>query len=249
MPNQIEGRGDGRVAFVTGAGSGINQCTAQLLARDGYAVVALDLNLEGAQATVRDIAAEGGSALAARVDVADRGSVEEGIKAGLDRFGRVDVLVSGAGFAKNSGFLDLTEEAWDRMIDVHLKGTFNVTQTVVPHMKERGYGRIACISSMAAFNGSVAHCHYAAAKAGIIGFVRAVARDVGSWGITINAVAPGAIETPMASLIAPEVWKRLTDTPVGRAGKPEDIAHAIRYMVSEEASFLSGAVIPVHGGV
>jgi len=249
MASKGQQNGNGRVAFITGAGSGINQCAAQVLASEGYRIVALDLNLEGAQATVKDIEAAGGQAMAAKVDVADRKAVDQAMNAGLDRFGQIDVLVSGAGFAKNAEFLELTEEAWDRMIDVHLKGTFNMTQAAVRHMKPRGYGRIALISSMAAFNGSVAHCHYAAAKAGIVGFMRAVARDVGPWGITVNAVAPGAVETPMASLIAPEVWKRLTDTPVGRAGHPADIAHAIRFMVSEESSFLTGSVIPLHGGV
>jgi NAD(P)-dependent dehydrogenase (short-subunit alcohol dehydrogenase family) len=249
MTRSPKTNGNGRVAFITGAGSGINECTAKVLAQRGYKIVALDLNLQGAQATVKDIQATGGHAMAAEVDVADRRAVDEAVAAGLREFGRVDVLVSGAGFAKNAPFLELTEEAWDRMIDVHLKGTFNMTQAVMPHMKERGYGRIACISSMAAFNGSIAHCHYATAKAGIVGFVRAVARDVGPWGVTINAVAPGAVETPMSSQIAPEVWKRISDTPVGRAGKPTDIAYIIEFMVAEEASFLNGAVIPVHGGV
>jgi len=116
-------------------------------------------------------------------------------------------------------------------------------------MAEAGYGRVVCISSMAAVNGSINHCHYAAAKAGIMGFVRAVAKDVGRSGVTINALAPGAIETPMAEAIAPEVWAQLADTPVGRAGRPEDIGYAVRYLTSTESAFLTGSFIPLHGGV
>jgi NAD(P)-dependent dehydrogenase (short-subunit alcohol dehydrogenase family) len=239
----------GRVAFITGAGSGINRGTARLLAADGYKIAAVDLNGDAAKVAATELTEIGAEALGLQADVADRASVRAAVADTVKRFGRVDVLVSGAGFVQNAPFLELEESAWDRMIDVHLKGAFNTSQAVLPHMKAEGFGRIVCISSMAAINGTVNHSHYAAAKAGVLGFVRALAKDIGPWGITINAVVPGAVDTPLVAGISPERFKRLSDTPVGRVGKVEDIAYAIRYLVSEEAGYVTGAHLRISGGL
>jgi NAD(P)-dependent dehydrogenase (short-subunit alcohol dehydrogenase family) len=238
-----------RVAFITGAASGINRATALRFAAEGYGVAALDLNLTGAQQTAREINDGGGRALAVEVDVMNHGAMREAVGKAVTHFGRVDVLVSGAGYAKNAAFIDLEEDAWDRMIGVHLKGAYNAIQPVLPHMKERGFGRIVCISSTAAINGTVNHAHYAAAKAGILGLVRALAKEVGPWGITVNAVVPGAVQTPIIAGISEERFKMLSNTPVGRVGQPEDIAHAIRFLASDEAEYCTGTYLAVTGGL
>jgi 2-hydroxycyclohexanecarboxyl-CoA dehydrogenase len=239
----------GRVAFITGAASGICRATALLLANDGYGILAMDYNEEGAKATAKTIEEGGGQALGVFVDVANKESVRKAVAEGIARFGRVDVLVSGAGYAKNAPILEMEEEAWDRMVDVHLKGAFLTSQAVLPHMKEQGYGRIVCISSQNAETGSTNHAHYAAAKAGILGLVRSLAKDTGKWGVTVNAVMPGATDTPLNAGISPERFKMLSNTPVGRVGQPEDIAYAIRYLASEQAGYTSGAWLRVNGGM
>ncbi len=237
-----------RVAFLTGGASGICRATALLLAKDGCRIVAMDANESGARDTAQTIIGQGGDALGVRVDVADRQSVLNAVGAGIAKFGRVDILVSGAGYAKNAPILELEEAEWDRMIDVHLKGAFLTSQAVLPYMKEQGYGRIVCISSQNAETGSTNHVHYAAAKAGLLGLVRSIARDAGKWGVTVNAVLPGATDTPMNASISPERWKMLANTPVGRVGQPDDIAHAIRYLASEQAGYTNGAYLRVNGG-
>lgn len=238
-----------RVAFITGAGSGICRATALVLAKDGYGVLAMDLKGESADETAKTIKATGGNALGVQVDVSDRASVQKGVAAGIAHFGRVDVLVAGAGYAKSCPILDIDDAAWDRMLNVHLKGAFLAAQAVLPHMKERGFGRIVCISSQNAETGSTNHAHYAAAKAGILGLVRSLARDAGPWGVTTNAVLPGATDTPLNAGIAPERLKMLSNTPVGRMGKPDDIAYAIRYLVSDESGYTNGAYLRVNGGL
>ncbi len=134
------------------------------------------------------------------------------------------------------------------MISVHLKGAFNASRAVVPYMRERNYGRIVCVSSMAGITGSVDHVHYGSAKAGLLGFVRALARDVGRYGITVNAVVPGAVDTPINAGLSDAQRAVLADTPVGRVGQPEDVAYAIRYLASREAGYVSGAHLTVNGG-
>jgi 2-hydroxycyclohexanecarboxyl-CoA dehydrogenase len=238
-----------RVAFITGAASGINRAAALRFSADGYGVAVFDLDGDGAKQTASDITQVGGKAIAIEVDVADHAAMRQAIAAGLKYFGRADVLVSGAGYAKNSPFIDLAEDAWDRMIDVHLKGAYNAIQPVLPSMKERGFGRIVCISSTAAINGTVDHAHYAAAKAGILGLVRALAKELGPWGITINAVVPGAVQTPLIAGISPDRFEMLSNTPIGRVGQPEDIAHAIRFLASDEAGYCTGSYLSVTGGL
>jgi 2-hydroxycyclohexanecarboxyl-CoA dehydrogenase len=238
---------DRRVAVLTGGGSGMTLETARVLA-DQMVVAIWDVNGEAAEAAAASIRDDGGEALAWHVDVADSTSVSSAARGVHDRFGRVDVLVTGAGFVQFVDFLDLSEEHWDRMIDVHLKGTFLCTQAVVPFMRDREYGRIVCISSVGGMSGAARHSHYGAAKAGIIGFAKALCKEIGPDGITINVVAPGAIETPLWADAPQEAIARLAQTPVGRIGHSLDIAYAVRFLASEEAGFITGWTLSVNGG-
>jgi 2-hydroxycyclohexanecarboxyl-CoA dehydrogenase len=242
-----------KVAVVTGAASGIGRATALTLARAGAHVAIVDLNLAGAEATAADVSALGRRALALAVDVsrsADVAAAVERVHAGL---GRVAILVNVAGIGEFAPLLQMSEAQWDRMIAVHLKGTFNCTRTVVPDMVDAGWGRLVNVSSVAGLNGGgPGLSHYAAAKAGIIGFTRALAQELGPMGITANAVAPGLIDTPMIRAAgAPDdlydaVIRR---TPVGRLGVADDVAAAVAFLASEEAGFTTGQVLSPNGGV
>lgn len=236
-----------RVAVVTGAGSGINRGVAELLGSE-MTIAACDIAGDAAEETAAKVRDAGGKASAWTMDVADRGAVKDVVDRIAAEHGQIDVLVNGAGYAQFVDFLDMTDEQWGRMLDVHLTGTFNCTQAVVGHMRERNYGRIVCFSSVGALSGSPKHSHYAAAKAGVIGFSKALCKEIGPWGITINCVAPGAIETPMLGEISQEAYDRYAATPVGRIGQPADVAHAIRYLTSEEAGFVTGWVLSINGG-
>lgn len=237
-----------KVVVVTGAGSGINRAAALRFAEKGYAVGVLDFNMDGAKETVSQIEANGGSARAVQVDVSHRGQVFSAVNEAVDAWGRIDVLVNGAGHADFVPFLELSEESLDRMLSVHLKGTIFCTQAAVPHMRERSYGRIVCLSSVGALSGVPKHSHYAAAKSGILGFARAVCREIGPWGITINCVAPGAIDTPMVADIDPEARAKIAANPIGRTGTPDDVAASIVFLASEEAEFITGAMLLITGG-
>ena len=238
---------DNNVAVITGGASGMGEGIAKLLGTE-MNVAVWDMNSEGAEATAAAVRDAGGEALARRVDVSDRTDVRAAAGEVLDRWGRADVLVHAAGFADFVDFLDLPEENWDRMIDVHLKGAFNCSQALLGSMRENGFGRIVCISSVGATFGSVAHSHYAAAKAGLIGFAKSLCREIGPWGATINVVSPGAIETPFWEATPADALKRFTTPPVGRIGSPADIAHTVRFLASPEAGYLTGCVIAVNGG-
>jgi 3-oxoacyl-[acyl-carrier protein] reductase len=237
------------VALVTGAGSGINREVARVLAHD-MPVAVCDLNLAGAEETVRLIEAEGGRAGAWQLDVVDGARIRAVVAEVTGRFGPVDTLVNGAGFGQFVPFLEMTEEHWDRMLDVNAKGTFLCTQAVLPAMKEKGYGRIVCFSSVGAMSGSPSHSHYAAAKAAVIGFTKALCKEIGPWGVTINCVAPGAVDTPFLAAVSKEALDRYkASTPVGRMAEPADIAHVVRFLVSPDSGFITGWVISPNGGV
>ena len=242
-----------KVAVVTGAASGIGRATALTLARAGANVAIFDLNLAGAETTAGDVAALGRRATALVVDVSRAADVAAGVERVHAALGRIAILVNVAGIGEFAPLLQMSEAQWDRMIGVHLKGTFNCTRTVVPDMVEAGWGRVVCVSSVAGLNGGgPGLSHYAAAKAGVIGFTRALAQELGPMGITANAIAPGLIDTPMIRAAgAPDdlydgVVRR---TPVGRLGVADDIAAAVAFLASEEAGFTTGQVLSPNGGV
>lgn len=241
----------GKTALITGGGSGIGRATAICLAQSGAEVVVADINLGNAQATTREIQDLGGKALAVGVDVADWSGVEAMAQEALNAFQKVDILVNNAGITGASALLvKSTKEDWDRVFAVHVGGTFHCTRHLLDQMIQRRNGRIISISSVAALTGQKGAVHYSAAKAAIIGFTKALAREVAPYGITVNAIAPGIIETPLHENISPKVIaKMLESSPIPRMGKPEEIGHLIAYLASDKASFITGQVISPNGGL
>lgn len=243
---------DGRNAIVTGGASGIGRAIALELARCGADVAVLDLRAEPAAEVACAIARLGRRSIALEVDVASPRSVEEAVSRARRELGPCHILVNSAGIADFVPFAELGEERWQRMLEVHLNGTYRMTRAVVADMTAAGWGRIVNIASAAALNGGgPGLAHYAAAKAGILGFTKALAQELGPSGVTVNAIAPGLIDTPLIrGAGAPEglydqVVARL---PVRRIGRPEDVAAACSYLVSEEASFCTGQVLSPNGG-
>jgi NAD(P)-dependent dehydrogenase (short-subunit alcohol dehydrogenase family) len=241
----------GRTAVVTGGASGIGRSICLHLARAGADVAVLDLDLAGGERVAAELAALGRRALTLEVDVAQAasvGSARERVHAAL---GRVHILVNDAGIAGFAPLLQMTEEAWDRMIAVHLKGTFNCTRAFLPDMVEAGWGRVINISSVAGLRGGPNLAHYAAAKAGILGFTKALAIEVGAHGVTVNAVAPGLVDTPM---LRRSGWTdemsaaAIRQAPIKRIGEPDDVAAACAFLASSAASFFTGQVLSPNGG-
>jgi len=239
----------GKVASITGAGSGIGRATARVLAQGGADVVACDINLAGAETTAQELVSLGRRALALRVDVTNLAEVEAAASKTQSELGKLDILLSNAGIAEQVAFSEMTEAQWDRMFNVHLNGTYNCFRAVLSGMRERRWGRLISTSSMGAFTGGVKLSHYCAAKAGIAGLTIAMASELARTGITVNAVAPGVIDTPMVQE-SPARWvERMTKTiPMRRLGQPEDIAYAVAYIASEEAGFLTGQILSPNGG-
>jgi len=243
---------EGRNAVVTGGASGIGRATARALARAGADVAVLDLRAEPAATVAEELTQLGRRAVAVAADVADAASVVAAVTRARAALGPIQILVNCAGVADFVPFAELGEERWQRMIDIHLTGTYRVTHAVIGDMIAAGWGRIVNIASAAALNGGgPGLAHYAAAKAGIIGFTKSLAQEFGPAGITVNAIAPGLIDTPLihaagapASLYD-QVVARL---PMRRIGQPEDIAAACSYLVSVEASFCTGQVLSPNGG-
>jgi 2-hydroxycyclohexanecarboxyl-CoA dehydrogenase len=241
-----------RVALVTGGASGIGRSICLRLARDGVAVAALDLNHPAAEATAAAIVAAGGQAMAVVADVADATAVRAAVDRVHAGLGPVHVMVNVAGIGAFVPLIDMTDDEWNRMIAVHLTGTFNCTRAVLPDMLATGWGRIVNTASVAGLNGGgPGLSHYAAAKGGIIAFSKALAHELGPSGITVNCLAPGLVDTPLirSSLVTAELRARAVEgAPVRRIGTPDDIAAACAFLVSDESSFCTGQVISPNGG-
>ncbi|MFE5310902.1 3-oxoacyl-ACP reductase FabG [Isoptericola sp. NPDC056605] len=244
-----------RVAVVTGAARGIGAATARRLAADGHAVAVLDLLEEQAAATAADIVAGGGRAIGLGVDVADAAAVEAAVARVTDELGAPTILVNNAGILRDNLLFKMSEDDWDAVLRVHLRGAFVATRAVQAHMVAAGWGRVVNLSSTSAL-GNRGQANYSAAKAGMQGFTKTLAIELGKFGVTANAVAPGVIATDMIAETAerigmtPEEFHAAAakDVPVGRVGRPEDIAAAVAFFCSEEASFVSGQVLYVAGG-
>src|SRR5512139_1625511 len=240
----------GKVALVTGAAQGIGKAVALLLARNGADIVVSDINLEKAEETAKEVQALGRKALATKVDVARLGDVEKMVEAILAQFGKVDILINHAGIARDKLILRMTEEDWDAVLNINLKGTFNCTKAVVRHMSKQRSGKIVNIASVVGEMGNAGQGNYAASKAGVIGFTKTIAREFAQRGINVNAIAPGYIETPMTDALpdkAKEELKRLI--PLDRLGRPEDVAEAVLFLVSEASGYITGNVLKVNGGI
>ena len=239
----------GRVALVTGASRGIGRAIAGALASRGARVVAAARG-ENARGVAEAIAHAGGQAEAIALDVAERGSADAALSGILERHGRIDILVNNAGIARDQLMLRLKREDWDAVLTTNLTAAFALTQAALkPMIRQRG-GRIISISSVVGQSGNAGQANYAASKAGLIGFTKAVALEVASRGITANVVAPGLVETDMTKAIADkarELWE--SRIPLGRLGTPEDIAAAVCFLASDEAAYITGQVLAVNGGM
>ncbi len=244
-----------KVAIVTGGGSGIGLAVSERLAADGAAVAVLDRDGAAADEAAAKLTAAGSTAIGVAADVTDRARIEAAVAEVADAIGKPTILVNNAGLQGFDKFLTITPELWARLLDVNLTGTFHCCQVVVPHMLEAGWGRIVNISSSSAHSGQPLMTHYVAAKAGVIGFTKALALELAPKGITVNTIPPGFIDTPMLreseakGLLGAGVDAIAARTPVRRAGRPEDIAAACAFLVGEEASYVTGQVIGVNGGL
>jgi 3-oxoacyl-[acyl-carrier protein] reductase len=239
----------GRVALVTGASRGIGKAIARKLAAQGATIVAAARG-ENAVGTVQEIEAAGGKAQLASVDVSDAASVDALVSGTLARHERIDVLVSNAGIARDQLLLRMKREEWDEVLGTNLTAAFTLTQAVLKPMIRQRSGRVICISSVVGQAGNAGQANYAASKAGLIGFVKAVAQEVASRSITVNVVAPGLIETDMTRLItenARDQWA--SKIPLRRLGTPDDVAAAVCFLASDEASYITGQVLAVNGGM
>ncbi|MFG2053175.1 3-oxoacyl-ACP reductase FabG [Micromonospora sp. NPDC048930] len=244
-----------RTAVVTGAARGIGAAVAKRLARDGFAVAVVDLDEAAGKPVVAEIEAGGGRALAVGADVAD----EQAVQAAVDRIaaelGEPAVLVNNAGITRDNLLFKMTADDWDAVMDVHLRGAFLMTRAVQGYLTKAGWGRIVNLSSTSAL-GNRGQANYAAAKAGLQGFTKTLALELGKFGVTANAIAPGFIETEMTAATAARLGIGFDDfkqaaaaqIPVARTGRPEDIAHAVSFFVSDGAGFVSGQVLYVAGG-
>ncbi|HEX4221099.1 MAG TPA: 3-oxoacyl-ACP reductase FabG [Pseudonocardiaceae bacterium] len=244
-----------RVAIVTGAARGIGAATAKRLAHDGFAVAVLDLDEEAAAKTAAEITGDGRRAIAVAADVADAAAVSAAVSKVASELGNPTVLVNNAGVTRDNLLFKMTENDWDTVLNVHLRGAFLMSRAVQAYMTEAKWGRIVNLSSTSAL-GNRGQTNYSAAKAGMQGFTKTLAIELGRFNVTVNSIAPGFIVTEMTKATAERLKVSFEDMqnaaasqiPVGRVGKPEDIAHTVSFLASEGASFVSGQVIYVAGG-
>jgi len=241
---------EGRVALVTGASQGIGRACALELARGGAAVAAAARSRDKLDALVAEITAAGGKAVAFPMDVAKEDDIKSGVKAAIAHFGKLDILVNNAGITRDQLVMRMKRADWDDVLSTNLTAAFLCTREVMSSMLKQRWGRILNITSVVGQMGQGGQANYAASKAGLIGLTMAVAREVGSRNITVNAVAPGYIETAMTEGLSAEVKEAmLKNVPLGRAGLDSDVAHAVCFLASEEAAYITGHVLNVNGGM
>ena len=242
---------NGQVAVVTGATRGIGFGVAKALSKAGAAVACIGTNAEKLNASVEQINADGGKATAFICNVADSDAVKETAAKILEQYGgRVDILVNNAGITRDTLLRVMTDEQWDDVIAVNLRGPFLVTRAFISAMRKKKYGRVINIASISGMIGNRGQANYSASKAGVIGFTRTVAKEVANRNITVNAISPGFIETDMTAVLDPMiVTEMMNRIPVGRFGQPEDIANAVLFFASPEASFVTGQIIAIDGGM
>ncbi|MGX9134773.1 3-oxoacyl-ACP reductase FabG [Rummeliibacillus sp. JY-2-4R] len=248
-------RFEGKVVFVTGGSRGIGKGIAQKFAEEGASIAIVDINEEALQATEKEFKELGFNIITKKANVVNREEIEKAIDEVVANYGALHVLVNNAGIIRDNLLFKMTDDDWQQVMDVHLKGSFNAARAAQKHMTEQRYGRIINISSTSAL-GNRGQANYATAKAGLQGFTKTLAIELGKFGITCNAVAPGFIETEMTKETAARIGIQfeelikasVSNIPVGRSGKPADIANAVAFFADENSSFVSGQVIYVAGG-
>ena len=242
---------DGKVAIVTGGGRGIGRAIAETLASRGAETALVDRNFEDAQNSAREIqAATHKKSEAYQADVANTEEVRQVVERILADFGKVDILVNNAGITRDNLIMRIDEADWDSVIDVNLKGAFNFCKAAVRSMMKQRYGRIVNISSVSGLAGQAGQANYSSSKAGLVGLTKALAREVASRGITVNAVAPGFIPTTLTNVLSDDLKDQIIKaTPLGRMGTPQEIAYAVAYLASDEAAFITGHILSVDGGL
>lgn len=240
-----------RVAIVTGGAQGIGYAIVEIFARRGASVLIADVIKDKAEAAAKEIAEKTGQKVrAVYVNVTENASAKAMVDTAVEEFGKVDILVNNAGVTRDNLLMRLTEDDWDCVLDINLKGAFNCSQAVVRQMMKQRYGRIINVSSVSGVVGQAGQTNYSSSKAGLLGFTKALAKEVGSRNITVNAVAPGFVETRLTVDLPQELKDfSIKLTPMGRFGKPEDIAYAVAFLATEEASFITGATLQVDGGM
>ena len=239
-----------RVAFVTGASRGIGREIALTLCRAGFDIVVASPEIEKNEEVAEKIRACSGQALPLNLDLLSYDSIREGFAKALQQFGRIDVLVNNAGVTRDGLAVRMKREDWDRVLQINLYGAFFATQQVLPAMMKQRYGRIVNIASVVGESGNAGQANYVASKAGLIGLTKALAQEMAPREITVNAVAPGFIDTDMTAVLTDEVKEKLlAQVPLRRLGRPEEIAAAVRFLASDEAGYITGHVLNVNGGM
>jgi 3-oxoacyl-[acyl-carrier protein] reductase len=241
---------DERVAIVTGGGRGLGEVFCKSLAEVGASVAVVDIDEDNAQSVAADLERSGVPSIAIATDVTDRDAVGAIVQKTLDKWGRIDILVNNAGITRDTLLMRMTDDQWNAVIQTNMTSVFLCTQAAIKPMIKARYGRVISISSVVGLIGNPGQANYATSKAGIIGFTKTVARELAPRNVTANAVAPGFIESAMTDAL-PEKAKQamLDNVPLGRTGKPEDVASAVLYLASEQASYVTGQVINVDGGM
>ncbi|HEU5412184.1 MAG TPA: 3-oxoacyl-[acyl-carrier-protein] reductase [Candidatus Angelobacter sp.] len=240
----------GHVALITGASQGIGRACALALAESGAQIALAARNEEKLAAVVKEIEGKGGQAAAFAMDVSNEESVKGAVKSALERFGKIDILVNNAGITKDTLLMRMKRADWDSVLQTNLGGAFFCTQAVISSMLKQRWGRIINVSSVFGQMGQVGQANYSASKAGLIGFTMAMAREVASRNITVNAVAPGYIETAMTEGLSEDLKSKVNEMiPLGRAGTDMEVAYAVRFLASDEASYITGNVLKVNGGM